>query len=84
MSTQNWLILAKFAKRRLSNHNDIWKQKILKLFCKQANKSQDRFNYATSENFTVWLLELGHLEADYPTTMFFENKDSQVVLQTHQ
>ena len=41
MSTQNWLILAKFAKRRLSNHNDIWKQKILKLFCKQANKSQD-------------------------------------------
>ena len=28
-------------KRRLSNHNDIWKQKILKLFCKQANKSQD-------------------------------------------
>ena len=25
----------------LSNHNDIWKQRILKLFCKQANKSQD-------------------------------------------
>ena len=29
------------------------------------------------------LLELGHLEEDYPTTLFFENKDSQVVLQTN-
>ena len=33
--------------------------------------------------FTVWLLELAHLGEDYPTTLFFGNKDSQVVLQTN-
>ena len=33
--------------------------------------------------FTVWPLELAHLEEDYLTTLFFGNKDSQVVLQTN-
>ena len=33
---------------------------------------------------TLWLLKLGHWEEDYPITAFFEKKNSQVFLQTHQ
>ena len=33
---------------------------------------------------TVRLLEQGHVEEDYPITMFFENKGFSIFLQTDQ